>query len=587
MSNDWRTTLWYRIPAALGRPRVYRGLAAALLLLIGIPSACLLAWGRLLIPWIVQRVLEMLNAAPVWKQIIADLDPVRRAAVPTRIEGAVALVLPQSAAAGIAGAVLLAGATLVLGHYMHRIFATPQEPPTGQSAVAHPDSGSWLGFTAVLAVGMLAHLRSILQSLNFDEVNGIIHAEGSVFAPFNLVAGWQQHMGGEVLASLGLALFGHHDWAAHVFAALCSSIGLALLWTWLRARRGPVVAVLTTALICALPLWAEQATLARGYGLLFTAGVLVSTAAWDLLDGSSGREAHALRRLFIGSVMGLFAHFFFLFFAFAWLVLFAQQAVVRKDERAAAGIAWTLSGLAAPGVLYIPGLPMTLYQQVGKTSWTEVVARFVEALGFEAAEPARTLVALVSVAMLIAGLVLLPTRDRIRVSVVIGLTAGIPALLRPVFYYPRFFVDLLPLMFTATLPVAAMLERLPGRAQLPSAVVAGLVLWSAPRPWTHMPPVDLRSGADAVRARLRPGEVAAIERFCVPVMFYLEPSQARLAALARGIPPGSRVLLAAHPMPEPAPQYPGFHQVGAYPGREHMIVVFEADSTVENPTAGH
>ena len=242
----------------------------------------------------------------------------------------------------------------------------------------------WTGEAIVFVAGMWAHLHSIRQSFNTDEASSVIHALSHWWAPFDTRFGWQIHIGGgTLLARIGMGLFGEHDWAARIPAATASSVGLALVYRWLRRRFDSTVAILTVGFICSLPLWAEQAALARGYGLSFLAGALVIPAAWDVLDGrTTVREARLLAGLFVGSLIGFLSAFFFLFLALGVVAVDDPGSVVPCRGLALCGHfsdSYRLECFTSRGcqrrcsrVAPYRGLP-----------WFVVPGRFVEALGFD------------------------------------------------------------------------------------------------------------------------------------------------------------------------------------------------------------
>ena len=575
----WRDTFWYRVPAGLSHKAVYRTAGLGAFVSLGTASLFVfLLSSRLQKPlseWAVQALYQSVQ----FRAVLNGLEPARLAAVPARIEGVIARVLPLIGLAGI-GCAVGAGLTLVgLGRFLgYALSGLPEEI----SALAEGDA-EWLwGAAAAFGAGLLEHLPFIRLSLNTDEIAAALHVREYWFAWANTSLGWEVHTGGEFLARLSMDLLGGDDRRVRAGSAVLSAAGLSVTYLWVRRQYGLISAVLTTGLICALPLWAEQTTLVRGYGVLFFGGALQLWALWRILDGSSPhREQQTLGALLISNIVGFSGHFFYLFFAMASLSLLAWQAWRRQSSLAAAGLTWGAVGLIPAGVLYLPGLPASLYLSAisGKSTLAVIEQRFLEDLGFGMLGRLQWAAAAALTACLVAGLFRLRARERWRVPIIVAISLGLPLLLRPAFFYPRFFLFLCPLLFVAALPLAHALENV----RRPSARLAlgfsmSLALWALPQPFAMRPLIDVRTASALLAAAARPGDAVVIDNFLAGSQYYLPSSlKPTYVSARRGIPAGTDVLMVGYAPDTPAQVPIGYNEIAWALGRDLNICVYVAD----------
>jgi hypothetical protein len=544
-------------------------------LLVAAPSvAALLCWRAWVRP-LSGQALDFITHDSFFSALLEGLEPGRRAALPARIESLLAGMLPKLGALGLVASVGAVVVTITLGRFLGRTLRA-EDPPGRPLPTVLPWRLPILAFVA----GLAAHLHSLRQSFNTDEAAAVLHATQSWWSWADTRIGWQTHMGGELLFRLSTSLLGKTEWAAHLPAALVSSAGLALCAVWVRRRAGTVSAVLTTGLLCALPLWAEQATLARGYGLLFASGMLGLWALDRILDDSAqGQEVSTLAALGFAHLSGVLAHLFFAFFSVATLGLLVWHALRRRSALAAAGVLWVLVGVALVVPLYLPGLPATLFQSGGASALPASVVplRFVEALGFDLHGAPEWIAFAIILGLIVLGTVMLAPAARRRFSVLLLVGIGLPLLLRPVYFYPRFFLHLTPLLFVATLPLAAALRRVEVSWRVPLALVAAVAVWAWPQPWRHLPAADLRGACQSARRLVRPGEAIFVESFYTAIRVCLDGVPTHVAPLGRQMPPDARVLISGNSHGALPLAYPGYHVVERIPGREIDMEIYAID----------
>jgi hypothetical protein len=576
----WRDTFWYRAPRGFSRPSVYRTVAVVVFAIIAAASLIVFALsGRLQQP-LSDWALRALYRSAHFRAVLNGLEPARQAAVPARLEAVVARALSLARVAGLVGAAVAGLAVMALGRFLQEIFSASAPGPRAQAARV-PRAWLWGGAMA-FAAGLLAHVPFIRLSLNSDEIGAALHIRDHWFAWADTSLGWQVHAGGELLARLSVDLLGDDDRSIRIGSAVVSAAGLSVTYLWIRRQSGLIAAVLTAGLLCALPLWAEQTTLARGYGVMFFAGSVQLWALWRILDDAArNREPATLAALLVSNVIGFSGHFFYLFFALSSMELLAWHAWRRRSDLAAAGLAWSAVGVIASGPLYLLGLPATLYQSAisGHSTFAVIEQRFVEELGFRLPGRLQWVAAAAIAGCFILGLFRLQTRARHRVLVLIGISIGVPLLLRPAFFYPRFFVFLLPLFFVAALPIARTIERLPWPpARLAAAVAMAIVVWAVPKPFAMRPSFDVRAAAAALTASARPGDAIVVDNFLAVSQYYLPATlHPTYVNTKRGIPARTDVLMIGTTAGESTAAPTGFTEVARNPGRDMTISVYVAD----------
>lgn len=579
-----KAPLWIRLPAWLSRPRVHLTIGLLVGVTVAAPAALVLLAPRdPLVGALANVGMVLIDREPTLHQLLEGMDPARRAALPARLEAQVARLLPALGALGLAGAVASSMVLMLLGRFLKRRLGEPAMPDaTGAGAV--PSAAKWIGPLAAVVGGMIAHAPFLRLSLNFDEAWAALYTSSSWWAWADTTLGWQNHVGGMLLVRISTALFGVSELSVRLPAVLASAIGLGVTYAWVRRGHGEVAAILSAGLIAALPLWAEQTALCRGYGLAFLAGAVGFSALWKLLDGSpSGKEGRVVAELFAAHLIGFLAHFFFLFFSVATVLALGLRAGRRRDPVAASALVWVVLALVPGLLLYAPGLPATLYQtgHVPREGLGAAQLRwFADEFGFRLLGISGAFAIGGLLAAATGGVLLLPRAERRRVALVVGVSVILPIFLRPVFLYPRFFIHIVPLLWLTALPVAVLLERLRPRFLVaPVAVALAAGLWALPTPWRTEPVVDLREAALLLSRATVHGESAVADSGLRGMMFYLTGDRVRYVNLDRGIPSNAQVIARGYLTERVPSSPPSYQEIARLPGREVVVVMYKVPST--------
>jgi hypothetical protein len=576
---DWQDTFWYRVPCVLSRKAVYSTAGFSVFALFGMASLFVFLKSSQLQKPLSDWSVQTLYRSTHFRAVLNGLEPARQAAVPARLEGIISWVLPLIGLVGIGCAAGAALAVIGLGRFLGHTLSGSPDKTSAPTMVER----RWLwGAAAAFAVGLLAHLPFIRLSLSTDELDAALHVREHWFAWADTSLGWMVHVGGEFLARLSMDLLGDDDRRIRAGSAVLSAAGLSVTYIWVRRHYGLISALLTTGLLCALPLWAEQTTLVRGYGVLFFAGALQLWALWHILDESNPhRELETLGALLISNVIGFSGHFFYLFFALTSLSLLGWHAKRRRSRLAATGLIWAVVGLIPAGVLYLPGLPATLFLSAisGKSTLAIIEQRFVDDFGFRLPGRLQWAAAGALAACFITGLFRLRDRARWRVLIIVAICLGVPLLSRTAFFYPRYFIFLCPLLFVATLPLAHVLEGVPWlSARIGLAFMICLAVWALPKPFAMRPSIDVRAASASLAASARSGDVVVIDNFLAVSQYYLPLDlQPTYVNTTRGIPPGTDVLMIGYTAGAPATAPSGFSEIARALGRDMKICIFVAD----------
>ena len=573
--------MWWWLPASLFRRPVYLLLACLLGLGIAAPAALALLAPRDELVRTVARVgLGLLERDPTLHALIDDMEPARRDALPTRLEAEARRVLPALAALGLAAAVAAAATILLLGRFLESRLVERPERAIGRAVTAAPRSGR-TGPCVAAMVGFAVHLPFLRTSLNIDEALAALVASSGWWAWADTTLGWSNHIGGMLLVRISTALFGVSEWSVRLPAALASAAGLGVTYAWVRGSHGRVAAVLATGLIAGLPLWAEQTALCRGYGLAFLAGAIGLQSLWRVADGrATGSEGRVIGALFLAHLAGFLAHFFFLFFSLASLLVLGLRARA-SDAVAAAAMVWV--GLAlVPGILLCaPGLPATLYQS-GLTQDPGLGAArlgwFLHDFGFRLGGTFDGVAVTLLAAAVLVGAAMVPPVERLRIALVLAVAIGLPLLLRSVYFYPRYLMHLLPLLWLGAVPVAWVLERLlPRSVAAGTAIALGIGLWALPHPWSMGSVVDLRKTAQILTEAAARGRTVVAESTLRGMLFYGTGDRVRYHSLA-AIPPDAEVIARSYAPGDLQPPPPGFREMARAPGSDVVVVIYEAIS---------
>lgn len=569
--DPWTATIWYRVPRSLTSKTSTIVLATAVLLSLALPGLYALTHAATVARALARTALNHIAQSPTLGAAIAGMDPARRAALPQRLESGLLAMVPKLALLATAGSAVCAISVFLAAGWVRRVLVTAMtaEAPEG-TAHTRPLAMPLVERALVAAAGAAVHLPFLRHSLAFDEAAAALHATRGYWSWADTTLGYHNHVGGELSIRLATALLGSSELSVRLPAVLCSSAGLVILYGLVRDRYRTNTAIVSAALVLALPLWAEQATLARGYGLLFFAGALALSALLELLEGRD--PTRAIPRLALGCGLGLLAHPFFLFFVAATCGLLAFRATASR----AAALAWIALAILPAIALYAPGIPATLYMSktAGRGSFPVIFTMFGEELGFRFAVAAMRWAALALLtACWIAGLRRLPRAERRTVLILVAVALMIPILMRPAYLYPRFFIGLLPLLFPAAIPLGQFLDR-HRTAGTVAAVALAALLWALPRPWAIEPVVDLRGAARTVRDASRPGERIAVDNFLTGLAFYDLGATAVFVSTDRdGVPADVSLFVRSFTLDQPARLPTGFVELARLPGRESYIVI--------------
>lgn len=467
--------------------------------------------------------------------ILAQLPPERWASVRARGAAQIGrLLLP----ALLGGASLLVFAAGALGLIARKVRSALTAVHVAPVASARTSKHAGLFFWSVAFFAVAVHIPYALESIRFDEDHAAIYANNGWFSWANNLSGWFNHVGAMLTIRLSTAVFGMNELSVRAPAILASSLALAFLCTHLRNRFSTWSAVLTAALCLAVPLWAEQTTLARGYGLTFSAAALLAVGLLRLDEEQQQPSTQTMLCLFAGVFIGCLAHVFFAFTAVGLLVLACFSKQFSPAMRVVM-VWWLALAAALPGISALVGLPGSLanVSQTGDTEFTAVLQRFAEELKFRHTGIAGNVLLALCLLALLGSLFTLPKRVRTPVLVIGGFALFGPLLGNSIYVYPRFFLH--TLAFAAPCVAWFISERALRANNLANAVlVVGLVgLWASTQPWQRLQHVDLRGAAKLARAEAeRHREHFAIDTFISPGMRFYNGTPGRIVNSAHAMP---------------------------------------------------
>jgi hypothetical protein len=572
--------LWYKLPLVLTSFRSSIGVGSLILILAAAP---MILWWAIPHDYIVDWLTEQAWTGLLHDPYVQSLEPERQAAIPKRIADVLWAAYPKFATLGLAAGIAAAAAYVIAARLLRPVFSAPPEPIQVSPSLARVSIRPWIAPIFIVLMGFVAHVPYIEKSLNIDEAFMLQRMMSNGWYWADTRWGWQIHVGGLLLVHLSTLLFGYGAWAVRLPAVLLSSAALGLLYAWVRSLHGSRVALLTAGLVALWPNWAEQCATARGYGLSFACGVLALVFLWRLLEEDRPHilsAGMAVWLLFFAVLFGSLAHFFWMFFGLACLLLLLWKAYFERRVVAAAAAFFSGIALSLAGLVYAPGLPATLFQMItiareGLAS--QIRDRFILAYGFRADWPENVVITCVMAGLGTGGLLLLGRSERRRILLLLFVAVALPLCLRPVYLYPRFFLHLCFLWYVPMLPLGLLLDKL-FRPKLALAAVTALlaagVLWV--RPWAQLPMTDLRALASYCQATGESGEPCVLDAALYPAAIYSLGSQTHFVSLARGIPSTAQRIARGFPSQLPPPPPPeGFQRIKFFPGWESNIEVLE------------
>jgi hypothetical protein len=467
--------------------------------------------------------------------ILAQLPPERFASVRARGEAQIGrLLLP----ALLAGASLLVCTAAAIGLIARKVRSALTEVHVSPVDRTRTRRHAGLFFCSIAIFAVAVHIPYALESIRFDEDHAAIYANKDWFSWANNLSGWFNHVGAMLTIRLSTAVFGMNELSVRAPAIIASSLALAFLCTHLRNRFSTWSAVVTAALCLAVPLWAEQTTLARGYGLTFSAASLIAVGLLRLDHEQQQPSTQTMLCLFAGVFVGCLAHVFFAFTAVGLLVLACFSKQFSPAMRVLM-VWWLALAAALPGISALVGLPGSLatVSQTGDTDIAAVLQRFTEELKFRHTGVTGNVLLGLCVLTLLGSLFTVPKRVRTPVLVVGGCGLIGPMLGNSIYVYPRFVLH--TLAFAAPCVAWFICERALRANNLANAViVVGLVgLWASTQPWQRPQHVDLRTAAKLARdeAELH-RERFAIDTFISPGMRFYNGTPGRIVNSAHAMP---------------------------------------------------
>ncbi len=571
--SEAATPLWLRcVRASVSRRAVTVVVTVSLLLACGALAVLVAVPRHARDVAVVEQVFEYLRTTPPTDDILRQLPPERLESAHARL----AIIVGKAFQPVLMLTPALLGALALGFALLARAIRRGIAPLRlgGASPRARQVSIAVLAATTALAV--LAHWPYARQSLHFDEDGASVVASSGWLAWANNVTGWQNHVAASLSIRLSTALFGLSELSVRLPAVLASSAGLGFLCGYLWRRVSPATAVVTAALVMVLPLWAEQTSLARGYGLSFAAGAVLTVGVMRLHDEQERPSSAAMACVLAGTLVGCLAHFFFLFLVLGVVVLAWTSGGLSRPMRVALSW-WIALALALPGLSLLVGLPAIAMQMkdLQLPPLRAIVERFTLELSLHhAGWPGVALTAL-SAGTVIASVISLPATARRPLLVILATAVALPVLMKPVYLYPRFFLHVLPALAScAGWFIGARLLR--GRPVPGALMLLGLLAlcaWTGPS--DRLPPVDLRAAAAVARSeRALRGDHFAIDTFLVSAMRFYNHDAGRIANVSHPVPDDvDELLVAAAPDEEKSKIPAGFDVERRLPGREHDVLL--------------
>jgi hypothetical protein len=523
--------------------------------------------------WVFETLLDFLRTTPPTDVILAQLPPERMASVRVRGLALVGRLLTPALCAAAFGALGITGAYVLLARRMRPVLVSVVVPRSAAGLLNSPSRGT---FAVIAVLAIAVHLPHALQSIRYDEDQAAVYASSSWFAWANNLTGWQNHVAALLTIRLFTAVFGISELSVRMPAILASSFSLALLCAHLERRFSATLGWCTGALFLAMPLWAEQTSLARGYGLTFSAAVLMLVGLLRLHDERDRASTTTMGCLFASVFIGCLAHFFFVFMAAGLFALMFFTRQLSSSVRAAA-LWWLALAAVVPMFSIALGLPGTLaiLQQTTPIEPSVIIRRFTDEFAFRHTGAVGTALALITIATLLASAAVLPRVARwpyfgLLFAAFFGPLAG-----NPVFVYPRYFLHTLALIVPCCAWFVSM--RLLRERRLPNLILLGALagLYVSTRPWYCPEQVDMRGASALARSEAHAhGSQFAIDTFIASGVRFYNGSPGRIVNTLYPIPRDvNRVLLAIDAAHERSRIQPGFQIERRLPGIEHDVLL--------------
>ena len=445
------------------------------------------------------------------------------------------------------------------------------------------DRPTWLTAAVVSLVAVGIHWHTYTSAIRYDEDQASLGAGYGWWEWANNLAGWQVHVAAMFTIRLVTAVFGIHPWAVRLPALLASSLAAGGLAGMMARRFSLMSAMVATAVVFSVPLWAEQTTLARGYGLSFSAGVMLVIAVTRLFDEKDRPRTFSVFLLMTGVFVGCLAHFFFVFMVLGLLVVVLRPQPVSRDVRRAVAFAIFIA-LIVPGISLALGLPAIVVQSsaVADAGLAAVWQRFEFELMFRSPPPVGTLAAAAAVTVIVAAFAMMPKRARTAALLTLLCSVAVPVVMKPVYLYPRFFLHLVPLIAAVVGWGFGRTRATHGRWLHPAVpgatalLVCGGLLMASP-PWRQPVFVDLLAASQvSAEETARFGNAFGLERDLVPgVRFYLPDLRPRIVQLDFVPPDVDRMLVGVPERTLPPGVMEHFTVVRQWPGSEHTVYLLQ------------
>jgi hypothetical protein len=567
---------WLRcVRASVPQRAVWAVFGAGLAVALGIGAWLALTQRSARELWVFEMLLEFLRSTPPTDAILAQLPPERMASVRARGLAMVGRLLTPTLCAGALGALAITGAYVLLARRMRPVLVSVVVPRSAAGLFKDTSRGT---FALITALAIAVHLPHALQSIRYDEDVAALYASSSWFAWANNLLGWQNHVAALLTIRLSTALFGMSELSVRMPAILASSFSLALLCTYLQRRFSAMVGWCTGALFLAMPLWAEQTALARGYGLTFSAGVLMLLGLLRLHDERDRASTTTMGCLFASVFIGCLAHFFFVFMAAGLFALVFLTRQLSAGVRAAA-LWWLALAAVVPALSIALGLPGTLaiLQQTTPVDPYVIVRRFTDEFAFRHTGAVGTSLALITFAILLASAALLPRVARWPYVGLLSTAFLGPLVGNPIFIYPRYFLHTLAFIVPCCAWFISM--RLLRDRRLPNLILLGALagLYVSTRPWQLPQQVDMRGASALARSEAQAhGSQFAIDTFIASGVRFYNGSSGRIVNTLYSIPSDvNRVLLATDSAHERSRIQPGFQIERRLRGAEHDVLLLK------------
>jgi hypothetical protein len=563
---------WFKLVRASVAPRV-----VAIVCLIGATLALAPLGWLAFYPraarehWLLETLLTGLRATPPTDAILAQLPAERLASVHTRLLELIGRMLTPALICASVAPLLLA---LVYAGLARHLRARWSQVAVVRTAAAPAQHSSRLTFLLITCAAIAAHMPYALLSIRYDEDQTSLTAATGWLNWANNLIGWNNHVAAALTIRLSTALFGLNELAVRMPAVLASSLSLAFLCTFLQRRYSKWLGWTCAATFMALPLWAEQTALARGYGLTFSAAVLMFIGLIRVDEEGDNLSSTTMACLFASVFVGCLAHFYFVFLTCALFVFLFFTPRLSAGVRSA--VLWALVMAAIlPALSFAFGLPGTFVSinQSGSTTAAEVGQRFLTELSFRHNGALGIGLACLSVALIVVSPFQLPRATRRAYLGLMLLTVCGPLLGQPAFVYPRYFIH--ASVFIVPCIAWFVSVRLLRDRALPNLIACSALfaLFVSTRPWSLPEWVNLRDASRIARdeASAR-GEHFAADSFLSSGLRFYNGSAGRIVNSMHPIPENVETFLLGVP-PKQLRVPEGFEIERRLPGVEHEILL--------------